>query len=183
MSSTGALTEPVSSTGWRMRSARSEAADGRLARYRWTKSGGRPSRDTERHMSQENVEIVRRVFELGASREAAATALELYDQELVWDVSRLGLVFGRGIYHGRQGLRDWFGQWYGAWENARNELEDLIEAEGHVISIHTQRAVGRDSGIQVELQQFAVWTLLDRKIIRVTWFRTLDGAMSAAGVR
>ena len=134
-------------------------------------------------MSEENLEIVRRVFELGASRDAAATALELYDPELVWDVSRLGLVFGRGIYHGRQGLRDWFSQWYGAWENARNELEDLIDAGGHVLSIHTQRAVGRDSGIQVELQQFAVWTLLDKRIIRVTWFRTLDEAVRAAGVQ
>ena len=135
-------------------------------------------------MSQANVEIVRRVFELGGSRDSARAALELYDPELVWDVSRLGLAdFGRGVYHGREGLRDWFRQWYGAWENARNELEDLIEVGGHVISIHTQRSLGRESGIEVALQQFAVWTLLDQKVTRVTWFKTLAEATRAAGAQ
>ena len=135
-------------------------------------------------MSQENVEIVRRVFELGLNRDTARAALELYDTELVWDVSRLGVAdFGRGVYHGHEGLRDWFRQWYAAWENTRNELEDLIEVGGHVLSIHTQRGLGRESGIEVTIQQFAVWTLLDEKVIRVTWFKTLAEAMSAAGAQ
>ena len=133
-------------------------------------------------MSEENVEIVRRIYEAGARRDSP-TSLALYDPDVVWDVSKLGVAdFGEGIFRGREGLRRWFRHWYAAWEQARNDLEELIDAGEHVISVHTQRVQGRTSGIGVEVQQYGVWTIRAGKVTRVVWFTTRPEALEAAGL-
>ena len=134
-------------------------------------------------MSQEKVEVVRRVFEAGARRDSP-TALALYDRELVWDVSRLeGVDFEGGIFHGHDGLRRWFRGWFAAWESVRNDLDELIDAGDSVISVTTQRSRGQTSGIEVELKQYAVWTVQGGKVTRVVWFQTRREALEAVGLR
>jgi ketosteroid isomerase-like protein len=134
-------------------------------------------------MSQENVEIVRRIFEAGAHRDGAAT-LTLYDHAVVWDVSRLGGAdFGTGVFHGHDGLRRWFREWYAAWENTQNDLDELIDAGEYVVSVMTQRGRGRASGIEVDLEQYAVWSIRDGKVVHVIWFLTRKEAYEAVGLR
>ena len=134
-------------------------------------------------MSRENVEIVRRLFDAGIRRESAA-AFTLYDPALVWDVSRLeGADFGEGVYHGHEGIRRWFREWLAAWESVRNDLEEVIDAGDHVVSVTTQRSRGKVSGIDVELKQYAVWTIRNGKILRAVWFQTRDEALEAVGLR
>jgi ketosteroid isomerase-like protein len=59
-------------------------------------------------MSQENVEIVRRVYD-AAARHDAATVMALYDPEVEWDNSTgLGGITGGGVYRGHEGLRPSF---------------------------------------------------------------------------
>jgi ketosteroid isomerase-like protein len=134
-------------------------------------------------MSQENVEIVRRIFDAEARRDAA-TALSLYDPEIEFDTSRgtFGDLMGRRLYHGHDGLRRWFREWYEAWEHVEEDIEELIDAGDDVISLVTMRGRGRASGIELELpRQPAVWTIREGKIVRVVWFRTRDEALDAAG--
>lgn len=132
-------------------------------------------------MSGEKAEVVRRIYELGARRETAHGALDLYGEDLVWDVSRLrGVDFGGGVFHGRAGFQEWFTAWYAAWENTVNELEELIEVGDRVVSVHTQRGRGRASGIEVDTRQYAVWTIEDGKVRSVVWFLTRDEALAAA---
>ena len=134
-------------------------------------------------MSRENVEVVRRIFEAGNKRDSA-TALALYDPALVFDVSRLeGADFEEGVFHGHDGLRRWFREWFAAWETVSNDLEQLIDAGDSVVSVTTQRSRGRASGVEVELKQYAVWTIEGGKVTRVTWFQTRDEALGAAGLR
>jgi ketosteroid isomerase-like protein len=131
-------------------------------------------------VSRENVEIVRSIFEAGLRRDSE-TALALYDPEVVWDVSRLeGADFGEGVFHGHVGLRQWFREWYAAWENTVNDLEEVIDAGGHVISVHTQRSRGRASGVAVETRQYAVWTVRAGKVVRTVWFLTREEALEAS---
>ena len=132
-------------------------------------------------MSRDDVELVRRIFEAGKRRDSAA-ALALYDPDLVWDVSRLGGAdFEAGVFHGHDGLRRWFREWYAAWENTENDLEELIDAGDHVISVHTQRGRGRASGIAVQIRQHAVWTIRSGKVARVVWFNSREEALEAVG--
>jgi ketosteroid isomerase-like protein len=134
-------------------------------------------------MSQENVEIVRQIFEAGARRDSP-TAFSLYDRDLVWDVSRLeGVDFEGGIFRGHDGLRRWFRGWFGAWESVRNDLVEMIDAGDCVVTVTTQRSRGQASGIEVELEQYAVWRVRGGKVTHVLWFRTRREAFEAAGLR
>jgi ketosteroid isomerase-like protein len=134
-------------------------------------------------MSQENVEIVRRLYDAVARRDAA-TVLALYDPEVEFDYTHGPLrdLIGRRVYHGHDGLRLWFREWHEAWENVDYDCEELIGAGDQVVSVDIGRGRGRASGIEVEAGQCGVWTIRDGKIVRVVWFPTREEALEAAGL-
>jgi hypothetical protein len=136
-------------------------------------------------MSREDVEIVRRVYE-AATHGDAATVLALYDPEVEWDTRGhpAGSITGHiGIYHGHEGVRNWFRSWDEEFEDLRYEIEELIDAGDQVISVSTWRGRGRASGVEVEWKHHAgIWTIHDGKIVRVVWFRTRVEALEAAGL-
>jgi ketosteroid isomerase-like protein len=133
-------------------------------------------------MPENNVDVVRRIFEAGSRRDGEAV-LALYDEAIVWDVSRVdGADFEGGVFHGHDGLRRWHREWYSAWADIENDLEELIDAGENVVSVTTQRGRGKASGIDVEVKQWAVWTVRAGKVIRVAWFTSRDEALDAAGL-
>jgi ketosteroid isomerase-like protein len=134
-------------------------------------------------MSQENVEIVRKVFDAAAHGDTAGV-FDLYDPYVVWDATRTerGAITGK-VVQGREGLLKWLREWYEAWETMDDILEELIDAgQQRVVSIMVQRGRGRASGIEVENRMGAVWTLQDGKIIWVVWFPSREDALEAAGL-
>jgi ketosteroid isomerase-like protein len=134
-------------------------------------------------MSEENVELVRRVFEANARGDAVGV-LALYDPAVEWDISRAPArdVLGEPhVFHGHNGLREFFRAWYEAWGHIEPDLEDLIDAGEHVVSVETTRGRGRASGAEVELPHAAIWTVRNGRIIRVVWFGTRAEALEAAG--
>jgi ketosteroid isomerase-like protein len=137
-------------------------------------------------MSQENVEIVRRVFEAVARGDTEAV-LSLYDPDVEWDGSRhtWSTVMGdtHAAWHGHEGLRKWSREYYAMWEALDDEVEELIEAGDRVVSVVTTRARGRASGAEVEWKHNAgVWTVQKGRIVRVVWFPTRAEALEAAGL-
>jgi uncharacterized protein len=135
-------------------------------------------------MSQENVEIVRRVYDAVARRDTESV-LALYDPEIEWDGTRHPMSgLGEDVYHGHEGLRRWSRGWYEAWEDLEDICEELIDAGDHVVSISTMRGRGRASGVEVEWTlNYGVWTIREGKVVRVAWFRTREEALEAAGLR
>jgi len=136
-------------------------------------------------MSEESVEIVRRVYDVAAHRDAE-TVLALYDPEVELDVSRLA-VHGApggvgGVYHGHKGLRSLFGDWHEAYGKIQYDYDELIDAGEQVISVVTRHARGRASGAEVEQPFALVWTLREGKVVRVVWFLTREEALEAAGL-
>ena len=135
-------------------------------------------------MSQESVEVVRAVYEAVGRRDSAAV-LALYDAEVEFDTARVpsvGLV-GGDVYRGHDGLRRWFREWNEAWEAYGDEVEELIDAGTHVISVVKRRGRGRVSGVDVEWQYVGVWTIRDGKIVRVAWCSSRGEALEVAGLR
>ena len=136
-------------------------------------------------MSQENVDIVRRVYDAAARRDAA-TVLALYDPDVELDNSPLQVVgWGAGVHRGHDGLRSFFREWHEAWETIDYEYDydDLIDAPGeHVISFVTPRGRGRASGAEVESSLALVWTIRDGTIVRVVWFPSRGEALQAVGL-
>lgn len=136
-------------------------------------------------MSEQNVEIVRQVFDAVARRDTAAV-LALYDPELEWDHTHgpfRQLMGGRAVYRGHDGLRAWFREWYDAWESVDAEIEELIDAGERVVSVLNYRGTGRVSGVEVEFTRMAgVWTIRAGRVVRAAWFGTRTEALEAAGV-
>jgi ketosteroid isomerase-like protein len=135
-------------------------------------------------MSEENVEIVRRIYDAVARRDATAV-LALHDPEVEMDGSRhrWAELMGTSSFRGHEGLRRWSREYYEMWENLDHSIEELIDAGEHVVSIVTSRGQGRASGIEVEWKHHAgVWTIRDGKVVRVAWFRTRAEALAAAGL-
>ena len=135
-------------------------------------------------MSQENVEVVRRVYDAVARRDAASV-LALYDPEVEVDGSRLpesGMTGGPHLLRGHEGLRKITREWNEAWEYAEDHCEELIDAGGeHVIAVVTRRGRGLASGIEVEARRGGVWTIRDRKVVRTVWFPSVEEALGAVG--
>lgn len=135
-------------------------------------------------MSQEDVDIVRRVYEAAARGDSAAV-YSLYHADVEWDFTRhpAGDMMSGKRHHGHQGLRAWFREWRDGWEAVVDELLDVIDAGDHVVSVVSSRGRGRGSGMQVELQHAALWTVRQAKVVRVVWFGTAEEALREAGLR
>ena len=137
-------------------------------------------------MSRENVEVIRRLFEVADRRDTDAV-LALYDPDVVFDntrgPARAFLGGGRSIYHGHEGLRRIFREWYEPWGDVEASLIELIDAGERVISVQKYRGRGRASGVEVEWPDLAgVWTIRNGKVIHVAWFPSRAEALEAAGV-
>ena len=131
-------------------------------------------------MSQENVEVVRRVHE-AAMRRDVQTVLALYDPEVELDATRVEIVgfMGRNVYRGHEGLRRFFREWHEAWTHVEYDFEELIDADEQVISVVTRRGRGRASGAAVEWHVALVWTLREGRVVRLVWFPTREEALGA----
>jgi ketosteroid isomerase-like protein len=141
-------------------------------------------RDTARAMSQENVEIVRRLYDAIARHDVAAV-LSLYDPVVEADFSQSpqgGLIGGALIYHGHEGVRRMSRDWNEAWADVAYDIEELIDAGEHVISALTYRGRGRSSRAEVEQTDYPVWTMRDGRIVRVVWHTKCGDALEAAGL-
>jgi ketosteroid isomerase-like protein len=131
-------------------------------------------------MSQENVEIVRRMYDAYA-RADFDSALSCLDPEI--EFSQPADEPGGGTYYGHQGVIDAFAAWTAPWSDYSVEVEALTDTGGHVLARTRHRARGKGSGIDVEHLIFQVWTLRNDKIVRATMYYEEAEALDAAGLR
>jgi ketosteroid isomerase-like protein len=93
-------------------------------------------------MSQENVEVVRTLFDAFARRNHEA-AFDYYDADIEWDASRArewGDVDTAGVYHGHDSVRAYWRHWMSAWEDIEaTEVEFVDKGQTVVALIHQQR--------------------------------------------
>jgi len=145
-------------------------------------------------MRQENVEVVRRAFDIlneGARHGDPGAA---FDQSLGEGliVSTLDLRGGRTAGSGVAGIGDFVGR-KGYVEFTRTLTEDLegyeIEVEqimdagnDRVVLITRSRATDKESQGPVEMRTGAVFTLAGRHIVRVDLFGEPDDALQAGGL-
>src|SRR4051812_36990031 len=102
-------------------------------------------------MSEENVEIVRRIYDAAASRDTAAL-LALYDPAVEFDFSASPFreVLDRHVFVGHEGLRGFFRERHELWETVEDDCRELVEVGDRVVSAVISRGRGRASGIELE---------------------------------
>lgn len=135
-------------------------------------------------MSQENVDIVRRVYQAVGQGDTEGV-LAAYDPAVEYDfrTSPFRDFLRKNVYVGHEGIRRFISERYSdAWAEVEDHLEELIDAGEHVVSVVTSRGRGLASGVEVGRTHAGVWTIREGRITRVAWFATRDEALEAAGL-
>ena len=78
-------------------------------------------------MSQENVELVRRVYE-AHDRGDFTAVFAAYDPEIEWHVLRVAEFGFDPVYVGHDGVRTFWRTWLSAWETTSFEYDEFVDA-------------------------------------------------------
>jgi ketosteroid isomerase-like protein len=134
-------------------------------------------------MSEENVEIVRRLYEAVARRDDVFP-FEVYADDIVWDVSDVGFsqFMTRPVFHGHEGVRQFWREMVASFKVWDFEVEKIEDAGDHVLAVVRDQAVGRASGAPVEASHVAVWTMSGGRVIRMQACESRRAALQAAGL-
>jgi ketosteroid isomerase-like protein len=131
-------------------------------------------------MPQEAVDVVRAVIAAQRRRDWAAFQ-GLYDPDIEWeDVS--GLWGDWGTRRGFDDVRDAFVTWFEAFEHVDFDLDHIVDAGDDVVAFIQIRARGRESGLVVDQRIPSVWTVRERRVVRVRGYRDEADALKAAGL-
>jgi ketosteroid isomerase-like protein len=142
-------------------------------------------------MSQENVEIVRRLHPGSGTDlvallhdetafQAVATAVEPFlEPDFTLETRMLGL---QATYTGLEGLRQAWIDWLEPWSSYFDELEDAVDLGDRVMLAGHHRGKRRDSEAEVEMFAAAIYTVEDGKVSHVAYYADRAEALEAAGL-
>jgi uncharacterized protein len=136
-------------------------------------------------MSEENVELVRRVFTLwnraaAGEEQALDIAAECFDADVEWHDQRE--LPGATVHHGIEEVGQHLAASQEALDYDRVDPLELLDADRRVLAAYRIRARGRSSGAPVERNSFHVYTFREGKIASVEIFGTRSEALEAAGL-
>jgi ketosteroid isomerase-like protein len=123
-------------------------------------------------MSQENVEIVRAIYD-GWAKEASVAHLIASDLEYI----NPPYAVEAGTRHDRaalDGVRD-------VYPDFRIDAQRYIDVGDDVVVIGIARGTGA-SGVEIEWRQGYIWTIQNRQAIRFRWFNDPAEALEAVGL-
>jgi ketosteroid isomerase-like protein len=129
-------------------------------------------------MSQENVELVRSLYEGGGDR---GRLLALAHPDIVVDASRR--VFNPTTHVGTDGLRRMFAEADEVWEEFRVEPLEFIDAGDRVVVMVRTVGKGKGSGAEARQHSAQIWVLRDSLVVR--WevgYADRHEALEAAGL-
>jgi ketosteroid isomerase-like protein len=130
-------------------------------------------------MSDENLEIVRRVYERWGRGDFRA-GTEFFDP---WVVLVLRPEFpDAGAYLGMDEINGYMRGFLEGWDHAAIEGEEFLAAGDSVVVRVHQHAAGKGSGAPVEMRYFQVWTLRGGAVIRIESIRGREEALAVAGL-
>jgi ketosteroid isomerase-like protein len=125
-------------------------------------------------MSEENLELIRRIYEVFNRGESASEFIAA-DAEYV----NPPYAVEPGIRRGPQA----FSSVRDTYEDFRVEIDELIDAGGgDVVVLGRFTASGPLSGVRLEGEQGYIWTVRDGQAVRFRWFGSHREALEAAGV-
>lgn len=128
-------------------------------------------------MSQENVEIVRRVFAMWAVGDFSEG--DAFHPDVEFDmVDWPEAGSSRGVAEMR---RTWMAA-LAAWEDFRAAPGEFTDVGPNVVVITHVNARGKESGVDVTADTATVWTFDEGKIVRLGLYWDIPKALEAAGV-
>jgi ketosteroid isomerase-like protein len=130
-------------------------------------------------MSQENVEIVRRVVD--HFNGTGDFPWEFLDPDTVWVLEPP--AFLAGTYHRHEGVRTLLGELAQVFDQFHVEISEVIDAGDSVVGLGGFRVRGALSGVTAPLQQWSVVVRLrDRRIVEHRAYFRREEALEAVGL-
>jgi ketosteroid isomerase-like protein len=148
-----------------------------------------PFRDTATPVSEENIALVRRSYEV--INAIGRTGEEFVDPEEIapdlwarfapdFELHSRPDVPDSTLYRGREATKDFFRMLQETWAELRWEPREFIDL-GHAVVVETTiTAVGRGSDLRIEADETDVFWFRDREIVRLQGFPTKEEALEAA---
>ena len=130
-------------------------------------------------MSQENVKIVRSLYERW-NRSGGAVHMERIDPGI--EVEMVGGMLN-GSYRGHAGLSEALDSFWDYFDESRIDVEDCLEVDDDVVVAVRYIGRGKTSGVEVDARGGHVWTLRAGRVVRWQVFGTKAEALEAAGLR
>jgi ketosteroid isomerase-like protein len=130
-------------------------------------------------MSRENVEIIRDAYERWNRGDFGwATRMA---PEFEYDAGA-ALVGLSGGYRGLEGFMRFLEQFWGQFDEPHAEPQEFIEAGDSVLAVITFQGRGKQSGVEVNMEVFQLWTFRKGKVVRGQGFFDRPEALEAAGL-
>ena len=133
-------------------------------------------------MSQENVEIVRRVSDAYNRRDVEAMLDELHPEIEWYPWLQVQLGGGATVYRGHQGVRDGVRDGEDAFSEVRAELSEVRDLGDRAVAIGHLRGRGKESGALTESELAWIVEFQGGKVIRVREYLDPKEALEAAGL-
>jgi ketosteroid isomerase-like protein len=135
-------------------------------------------------MSQENVELIRRITEaIDRSDLEGAVAIANPPPEFEFDpatgVPNVDLL---GVQRGPEGLRRVLEPIWSYFDDLHVELHELIDAGDQVFAAATARGRGKHSGVETSMDLWGVWTVRGGRAVRWQGYTDRTAALEAAGL-
>ena len=130
-------------------------------------------------MSQENVEVVRRLL-TAFNRDGVEATLEHFDSEVEW-IGPPEWPEGR-MYKGHDGIRRLAAAWGENFDEYRVDPDRLIDAGDRVVALANQRGRIKGSAVPIAQEVGVVGTVRDAMIVHVEAYFSWSEALKAAGL-
>ena len=132
-------------------------------------------------MSKDNVELVRLAVD-ATNRGDVATLDAIFAEE--GEFRSTFAASEGGVFHGRQGVRDYFAALGEAFDDMRVEIEEITDAgEDRLVVVVRVMGRGKGSGAAVEQRNGQVWRFANRQITGIDSYMDPADAFDAAGLR
>jgi ketosteroid isomerase-like protein len=132
-------------------------------------------------MSQENVELVKRVID-ASNRGDADAFIAALSPDVEWEDDVFGTEGGR-TYRGSAEMRGWLAQVWEPWESLHMEAVEIVSGpDGRLFIEFELTASGRESGAETRARFWTVSQIADGKIKTRRTFPDRAEALGAAGL-
>jgi ketosteroid isomerase-like protein len=133
-------------------------------------------------MSEENVEIAARWYEVAMSKTellaAMSRTMSFCHPDVEWSAPEVGTT-----YRGREGVRQRLEEWLESFGDYSFEVQRIIDCGGdEVLVVGTEVGRGAKSGAEVRSTDYELLTFRDGMIVRIREFSDEANALEAAGL-
>ena len=129
-------------------------------------------------MSEENVVLVRRLYESGLIDRDPVELMELTTDDVAY--VNPSYAVEPGVRRGRAAVERAMRGFAEIWEESRHELHELFDCGDVVVASVTWHTRSRVSDTELIQREAHTWTLRDGRISEFEWGQDLNGALEAA---